>query len=183
MSESLATTRSSTMRLTAWEAFYALDMAIACLISYVIIAQFLVRFVDEPATLLGGMWAVVATVFVFRESRTSSLSAGLARLIATCVSFVLCLAYLLVFPFTGLGMAVVIGLGTVAMMLLGRREDIVTTGITTAVVLVVAGISPQDAWHQPFLRLLDTVVGIGVGVLCKWFASYAFYRAVGKPVT
>ena len=47
------------------------------------------------------------------------MSAGLARLIATCVSFALCLPYLLIFPFTGLGMAVVIGLGTIVMGLLG----------------------------------------------------------------
>ena len=128
------------------------------------------------------MWAVVATIFVFREPRESTLSAGLARLIATCVSFALCLVYLLILPFTGLGMAVVIGLGTIVMVLLGRQEDVVTTGITTAVVLVAAALSTQPAWHQPILRLLDTLVGIGVGVLCKWLASYAFYRTVGEPV-
>ena len=61
-------------------------------------------------------------------------------------------------------MAALIGVGTVVMMLLGRREDIVTTGITTAVVMVVAAISPQDARQQPLLRLVDTVVGIAVGV-------------------
>jgi uncharacterized membrane protein YgaE (UPF0421/DUF939 family) len=157
-------------------------MAIACGISYAIITQILVRFGDRTDDLLGGMWAVVATIFVFRESRESSLSAGLARLIATCVSFVLCLAYLLIFPFTPLGLVVVIGIGTIAMMLLGRQDDIATTGITTTVVLVAAALSPQAAWHQPLLRLVDTVVGIAVGVLCKWIASYAFGRAVGGPI-
>jgi uncharacterized membrane protein YgaE (UPF0421/DUF939 family) len=169
-------------QLTPWHVAYALFMAIACGISYTIITQVLVQFVDRPDVLLGGMWAVVATVFVFRESRESSLSAGLARLIATCVSFALCLAYLLMFPFTGLGMAIVIGLGTIVMVLLGRQEDIVTTGITTTVVLVAAALSTQPAWQQPILRLVDTLVGIAVGVLFKWLASYAFYRAVGEPV-
>jgi uncharacterized membrane protein YccC len=171
-----------TQKLTVWDVIYAVDMGIACVLSYAIITQLLVRFVDEPTRLLGGMWAVVATVFVFRESRTSSLSAGVARLIATCVSFVLCLVYLLILPVTGLGIAVVIGFGTITMMLLGRHDDITTTGITTAVVLVVAAISPEQAWQQPFLRLVDTLVGIVVGVSCKWFASYVFYRALGEPV-
>jgi len=169
-------------KLTIWEVFYSVDMAIACAISYTITTQILIRFVDEPTKLLGGMWAVVATVFVFRESRASSLSAGLARLVATCVSFAVCLAYLLIFPFTGLGMAVAIGFGAIMMILLDRRDDIVTTGITTAVVLVVAGMSPHEAWQQPFLRLLDTLIGIAVGVCCKWCASYAFSRTVGEPV-
>ena len=168
-------------KLTPWHAAYAVDMAIACGISYAIITQVLVPFVDRSDVLLGGMWAVVATT-LFRESRESTLSAGLARLIATCVSFALCLAYLLIFPFTGLGMAVVIGLGTIVMILLGRQEDIVTTGITTTVVLVAAALSTQPAWHQPILRLIDTLVGIAVGVLFKWLASYAFYRTIGEPV-
>ena len=143
---------------------YALDLAIACAISYWIITSILAPFVGKASDLLGGMWAVVATVFVFRDTRTESMSAGLERLIATCVSFALCLLYLLLFPFQPLGMAALIGVGTVLMMLLGRREDIATTGITTAVVMVVAGISPHDAWQQPLLRLGDTIVGIAVGV-------------------
>jgi uncharacterized membrane protein YccC len=165
-------------KLAPWDVAYAVEMAIACGISYAIITHVLVRFVDRPDDLLGGMWAVVATIFVFRESRESSLSAGLARLIATCFSFVLCLAYLLLFPFTPLGMVAVIGVGTIAMMLLGRQDDIATTGITTTVVLIAAALSPQAAWHQPLLRLVDTVVGIAVGVLCKWIASYAFGRSL-----
>jgi uncharacterized membrane protein YccC len=172
----------TTTKLTSWEIFYAVDTGIACAVSYAIITQLLVRFVDEPTKLLGGMWAVVATVFVFPETRASSLSAGLARFAATCVSFGLCLVYLLLFPVTGPGVAIMISLGTIAMMFLGRKDDVVTTGITTAVVLVVAAVSPQDAWQQPILRLPDTVVGIAVGVACKWCASYAFYRAVEKPV-
>jgi hypothetical protein len=74
-----------TKRLTTWGVSYAVDMSMACALSYAIITQLLVRFVDEPTKLLGGMWAVVATVFVFRDSRASSLFAGIARLFATCV--------------------------------------------------------------------------------------------------
>jgi hypothetical protein len=98
------------------------------------------------------------------------------------VSFALCLLYLWFLPFTIAGMAALIGLGTLAMMLLDRRDDIATTGITTVVVMVVAAISPQDAWHQPLLRLVDTVVGVGVGVACKWAASFLYFWIVGEPV-
>src|ERR1700756_4199114 len=159
-------------RLSSWDVIYALNMAIACLITYWIITHGLSRFVDGPSDFLAGMWAVVATVFVFRETRVRSLSAGIARFIATCVSFALCLLYLLLFPFQVWGMAVLIGVGTVVMMLFGRREDIVTTGITTAVVMVVAAMSPQDAWQQPLLRLVDTVVGIAVGIGSMQIASF-----------
>jgi hypothetical protein len=40
--------------------------------------------------------------------------------------------------------------------------------------MVVAIISPAHARGQPLLRLFDTVVGIGIGVACKWTASAVF---------
>jgi uncharacterized membrane protein YccC len=168
-------------KFSTWDFFYALDMALACLISYTIMTYVLSPLVDNPDAFLGGMWATVATMFVFRETRASSLAAGISRLFATGVSFALCLAYLLVLPFHPVGLAALLGAGTVVMMYLGRRDDIVTTGITTTVVMVVAAMSPEDAWHQPLLRLADTVVGIAVGVACKWIGSFLYFRCVGKP--
>jgi uncharacterized membrane protein YgaE (UPF0421/DUF939 family) len=156
-------------------------MAIACFISYSLITYVLSPFVATPDAFLGGMWATVATIFVFRETRVSSLAAGISRLSATCVSFALCLAYLAIWPFHPAGLAALLGIGTGIMMYLGRREDIVTTGITTTVVMVVAAMSPQEAWHQPLLRLADTVVGIAVGVACKWIASFLYFQCIGKP--
>jgi uncharacterized membrane protein YccC len=86
------------------------------------------------------------------------------------------------FSISAAGMAVLLAIGAMVMVLLGRRDDIVTTGITTAVVMVVAAMNPQDALQQPLLRLVDTVVGIAVGVFFKWIASLLFYRLVGEPV-
>jgi len=168
-------------KLTTWDVCYAADMAITCALSYALITAILGPLVRDSDTMKGGMWAVVATVFVFRDTREKALTAGIGRLIATCVSVALCLAYLLMFPFTGWGMAVVIGLGTLVLIALGRKEDIMTAGITTAVVMVVAGMSPGDAWPQPILRFFDSVVGIAVGVAGKWFFSYLFARVTGQP--
>jgi uncharacterized membrane protein YccC len=165
-------------RLTAWDVVYSLNMAIACLITYWIITYLLSGLVDQASDFLGGMWAVVAVVFVFRDTRARAVSAGLARLIATCVSFALCLAYLLIFAFTPVGLAAVLGVGTLVMAALGRRDDIATTGITSAVVMVAAAMSPQGAWQQPLLRLVDTVVGIALGVTGKWIGSYLFNLGV-----
>ena len=162
-------------QLSAWDVVYSLNMGIACLVTYWIITYLLYGFVDRASDFLGGMWAVVAVIFVFRDSRAHALSAGIARLIATCVSFASCLPYLLLFPFTPVGLAILLGIGALVMALLDRRDDIVTTGITTTVVMVVAAMSPNDAWQQPLLRLFDTVVGIALGVVCKWIGSYLFF--------
>ncbi len=126
------------------------------------------------------IWAVISTVFVFRDTRVHSLAAGQARLLATGVSFVLCLCYLLLLPFTALGMAALLVIGSLVMTLLGRRGEIGLTGITTIVVMVVAADQPHDAWQQPLLRLMDTIIGIAVGVACKWILSSLSFSATGE---
>ena len=118
---------------------HAVALAIACLISYALITQVLARvyFVSRDDDFLGGMWAVVATIFVYHESYHSSVRAALSRMSATVLSFALCLVYLLFLPFHPLGMAALIGIGTAVLILVDRSEDIITTGITTAVVMAL----------------------------------------------
>ena len=169
----------SRKNISSFDFVYALEMAIACLLSYWAMTAGLAGLVDAPTDLLGGMWAAIASIFVFRETDVDSFSAGIARLIATSVSFALCLPYLWLFPATPLGIAVLLAIGTVVMILLNRRGDIITTGITTVVVVVVAAIDPHETWRQPLLRLADTVVGVAIGVSCHWIGFHLFKRVVG----
>jgi hypothetical protein len=74
------------------------------------------------------MWAVIATVFVIRDSCTQSVSAAVSRVAATLVSFVLCLAYLLVLPFHAWALAILVGLSALAVTLAGRPGDAITAG-------------------------------------------------------
>ena len=83
----------------------------------------------------------------------------MSRLEATLVSFALCLIYLIFLPFQPWALAVLIGASTLTVTLLGRPEEVIAAGISTAVVMVSAALSPQDAWRLPFLRLADTIIG------------------------
>lgn len=71
-------------------------LAIACLITYMLVTDILSRayLLSRDDDLIGGLWAVIATVFVFRDSCRHSVSAAVSGIAATAVSFVLCLAYL-----------------------------------------------------------------------------------------
>jgi uncharacterized membrane protein YccC len=155
--------------------FHGVMLSLLCAISYWLITHLLSQAfsVSRNDDLLGGMWAVAATVFVYRYSYDSSIGAAVSRMWATSLSFGLCLIYLLFFSFSLVGMVTLIGIGAVAMSLLNRPDDIVTTGITTAVVMVVASLSPTSAWEQPILRLVDTIVGVGVGVAGVWMTLKA----------
>jgi uncharacterized membrane protein YccC len=172
-------------RLSAYNIVYSIAMALACLISFWIMTHLLNTVVVRDDDLLGGMWAAVAAAFVFRDTGRArglvfpdtgraSFSAGVARLVATSVSFALCLVYLSLARPSASGMALVLAVGTVVLILIGRRDEIITTAITTIVVMVVAILNPADALSQPLLRLMDTVVGIAVGVACSFAVAFAF---------
>ena len=150
-------------------------LSVACLVSYWLTTRVLslVYSVSTDDDALGGLWAVIATVFVFRDSYDKSLAAAVSRMAATLMSFALCLAYLAFLPFHLWGLAILIGLSVLVTAVIGRPEDEITVGITTAVVMVAAKLSPHDAWRQPILRLADTAIGVAVGVMAAWLGLRA----------
>jgi uncharacterized MnhB-related membrane protein len=120
----------------------AVLLGVACLVSYWVETHLLshVGSVSRPDDLLGGMWATIATIFVFRDSYQRSVAAAASRVSATLV-----------------------------VTLLGRPDDAITCAITTTVILVVVAVSPAHAREQPLLRFLDTVAGVAVGIGAAWF--------------
>ena len=159
-----------------------ITLAVSCVISFWLITHILPSLYSASRgdEFLGGMWAVAATIFVYRYSHAENVGAALSRMGATLVSFFLCFVYLLFFPFHLWGMAALIGIGSIAVTMMGRPDDTITTGITTAVVMVVAAIDPHGAWRQPILRLIDTAVGVAVGVAAGWVSGPGF-RLNPKP--
>src|SRR5260370_14147544 len=139
---------------------HGLTLSILCVISYWLITHTLAHMfsVSRDDNLLGGMWAVVATIFVYRYGYDESVGAALSRIGATSLSFALCFIYLLFFPFHLWGMAALIGVGAIAMSLLGRPAAIITTGTTPTTSIVVAAIRPDHAWRQPLLPCLDPIL-------------------------
>jgi hypothetical protein len=163
---------TNALRCIGWAAASGAGLALAALVSYELTTRILTDAISSrDDQLLGGMWSVIATVFVYRESYKDSVSAALSRIAATSLSFILCLGYLLLFPFSSWGMTILIAIGAVILIMINRAGEVITTSITTTVVMVVAGISPQHAWRQPILRLFDTLIGIGVGITAAWIAK------------
>jgi hypothetical protein len=142
------------------------------MITYWLITRMLAHMisVSRNEDLLGGMWAVVATVFVYSYSYEESVAAALSRMGRHFTELCPLFYRSALFPFHFWEMATRIGIGAVAMSLLGGPDDVVTTGITTAVVMVVGAISPDQAWKEPILRMVDTIAGVAVRVLGAWIS-------------
>lgn len=156
-------------------------LAVACLVTFMLVTDVVPRVyhLSHADDVIGGLWAVIATVFVFRDSYQHSVSAAVSRVAATAVSFVLCLAYLAFLPFHLWALAVLIGLSVLAVYAIGRPGDAATAAITTEVVLVASSLSSQHAWQQPILRFADTVVGVVVGVAAAWLGLRPGGQRVG----
>jgi len=169
-------------RLSAADLGHAVNLAIAALVTYALTTSVTPLLLNRPAETVGILWAVISAIFVVKDTRERSLSAGVSRLVSTCASFALCLIYLLFLPANPLGMAILIGIGALLMMLAGRRDEINLVAITTAVILIVAAEHPQSAWQQPLLRLADSVAGGAVGIACKWITSFLFFHLRGQEV-
>ena len=152
---------------------HGVALAISCAITSALVLNLYPRIgAIAPANLfLAMMWATVATVFVQHIAYVSTAESAVSRLVATGISFALCLLYLLIFPFHIWGLALLIGLGSIITTLVGRPNETITTGITTTVVMVVAAMSPEHRWEQPLLRLGDTVVGTVVGITIGWIEA------------
>jgi len=159
-------------------------LAAACLITYWLATRMLahVYLLSRDDELVGGLWAVIATIFVLRDSYQRSMTAAVTRMAATAVSFVLCLIYLVFLPFDIWAMAALIGLSALAVTLIGRPGDAITAAITTAVIMGVTALNPHDAWRQPILRFADTVIGVAVGVGAAWL-SLRMLRPGTRPST
>jgi uncharacterized membrane protein YccC len=174
-----APARRAQIRTAIWDSCL---LAVSCLLTYWLTTEVLTLAYSAPRAddELGGLWAVLATVFVVRQSYEQSLAAALSRMSATLVSFALCLVYLAFLPFHPWALALLIGLSVITVTLIGRPQDATTAAITTAVVMIVAEVSPHDAWRQPILRLADTVIGVIVGLAAAWIGLSAIrHRAPG----
>jgi uncharacterized membrane protein YccC len=158
-------------------------LGLACLATYWVAGRVLTRFhVVPPADhVVGGLWAVIATIFVFRDSYTRSRTAAVSRMAATSVSFVLCLIYLVFLPFHVWALGLLIALSVLATTLAGRPDDSITAAVSTTVVMVLAAVSPHDAWEQPILRFADTLTGVVVGVAVASVALRVIPRPADHP--
>lgn len=159
------------MRLTLRHWGFAVLLAAACLLTWWISSQHFYGAVNADSAILGSMWAVIATIFVLRESHSKSLSAGLVRVVTTVCSAILCLLYFLAFSFSPIGLALLIAVGYLVANALDRPDDAVPTGITITVVMVVGALNPEKAWLEPLLRLADTLIGSAVAIAAALIAG------------
>jgi fusaric acid resistance family protein len=158
-------------------------LALACLASYTLArhASAQVHSLSEADGQTAGLWALIATAFVFRTTRGESLTAAKTRVAATALSFALCFAYLLFLPFHPWALALLIAVGSLVLSSADQSGDVPIAGITIGAVMIIAALSPHDPWRQPLIAALATAVGIALGLAASWLANRLTMRSGISP--
>jgi uncharacterized membrane protein len=106
-------------------------LGLACAATYVLVTRGLasIHSVSPADDQLGGLWAVIATVFVCTFSYERSIKAAVSRIAGTLVSFVLCTIYLIFLPFHVWALGVLIGGSALVTILMGRPQDAAWVGL------------------------------------------------------
>jgi len=151
----------------------SLTLSLACLASYSLVRYASAHFdsLSHADDLVGGLWAVIATAFVFRTSEGESITAVKTRVASTGLSFALCFVFLLFLPSHPWGMALMIAVSTLLLIALGQSGDVGVSAITIGAVMVIAALGPHDPWKQPLIGAVATAVGIAIGFAASWFAN------------
>jgi uncharacterized membrane protein YccC len=151
----------------------SVTLALACLASYSLVryASAHIQSLSHADDLVGGLWAVIATAFVFRTTEGESITAVKTRVAATGLSFGLCFVYLLFLPSHTWGMALMIAVSTLLLISLGQSGDVGVSAITIGAVMVIAVLGPHEPWKQPIIGAAGTAVGIAIGFAASWLAN------------
>ena len=166
-------------------AIYSVALGLSGLFSYWFVEHVVnpIHPLSRTGDTIGALWAAISTIFVFRHGYDESASAALSRMAGTTVSFGLCLVYLLLFPFHLWAIAVLIAIGAFVLALAGRPQDTMPANLTTLVVLVISSINPHNAWQQPILRLLDTAIGVVIGLAAVWVSVRLIERMLAPAAS
>ena len=120
---------------------------------------------------IGAMWAMISGIVVMQETRKSTLDTAWMRIVGSLAGAVISALYLLVFPFSPLGMAVLIGITVLICGLLGIPGHARLAALTVGAVMVILWVDPGiNPVANAATRFPDVIVGssIAVGVAWVW---------------
>ena len=141
---------------------------VAVLLSY-LVGAYLTGHFHVESRWMGSMLAVISAIVVLQEDVKTSIHQGGLRVFGTFIGAVIAYVYLLLFPFTLLGMIVTVFLLDILCMLLGIPDDGKMTTITLVIILLISKMSPSiSPFVNGVLRFSEATVGALIGIALAW---------------
>ena len=127
---------------------------VAVLLSY-LVGAYLTGHFHVESRWMGSMLAVISAIVVLQEDVKTSIHQGGLRVFGTFIGAVIAYVYLLLFPFTLLGMIV--------------TDDGKMATITLVIILLISKMSPSiSPFVNGVLRFSEATVGALIGIALAW---------------
>ncbi len=119
---------------------------------------------------MGAMLACTSVVVVLQRSGyRESLPIGLTRVLGTFIGALVAYIYLVLFPFTVVGMLGTVFVLEMVFMLLNIYQNGYIATMTLLIIMLISQMEPNvNPAVNCMLRFFESAVGVGVGVLLLW---------------
>ena len=119
-----------------------------------------------PSAALGGLWALISGIVVLQATRRETWTSAWLRVIGTCIGAAISAIYLLLLPYSPVGMALTIGVTVLLCQFIGIPDHARLAALTVAVIMVISGLHPEyNPLFNALLRFMESAIGTVLAVL------------------
>jgi uncharacterized membrane protein YccC len=132
---------------------------------------------DTATRTIGALWAMISAIVVMQDTRTATISTAWLRILGSLIGAIFSALYLLLFPFSILGMGILIGLVVLTCELLHLPGHLRLAGLTAGIVMVISVVNPDiPPVVNAATRFFEVIIGSSVAVATAWIWQYVFGR-------
>jgi uncharacterized membrane protein YccC len=144
---------------------FAIQAALVCLLSYLAGLHFTALFHGASAG-IGGLWSAISGMVVLQGTRRDTWSSGALRIVGTAVGSAISAAYLILMPFSAIGMAASIFVTVLVCYGIRIADHARLAAITVGVIMVTASLNPgMNPVENAALRFFESCIGTALAVL------------------
>ncbi|RXE57120.1 hypothetical protein ABH15_03065 [Methanoculleus taiwanensis] len=160
-------------RITAGTLTVAVQYVIVSLIAYLGAYSF-TNLVHGSYASIGGLWAMISGMVVLQATMDATESTAGRRVFGSLVGAVLSAAYLLVFPFSPVGMALSIGITVLICQAFQVPDHARLAAITVGAIMIFSDLNPEiGPVVNAALRFGEVFIGSTVAVLVVRFWPFS----------
>jgi len=130
---------------------------------------------DTGTRMIGALWAMISAIVVMQDTRSATISTAWLRILGSLIGAVFSAIYLLVFPFSIVGMGILIGIVVLTCELLHLPGHLRLAGLTAGIVMVISVVNPDiPPVVNATTRFFEVIIGSSVAVAAAWVWQYLF---------
>lgn len=157
--------------------------SVAVLLSYLVGFYITGSFHDE-SRYFGAMLAAIASVVALQGDVKTSVRQGWLRVLGTFIGAVIATVYLLIFPFSLIGLIVTVFVLGIVCMAFAIPDNGKMATIALIVIMLISQKNPEiPPIVNSSLRFLETFVGALIGITMAWFLELIKRKGENKVET